>query len=313
MPVFLGLDTSNYTTSAAIYNSGEDRFVSVRRLLSVPEGGTGLRQSDALFQHVKQLPEILRGLNARIGDIDAIGVSARPSGREGSYMPCFLAGLSLSYCLSALTGIPVSEFTHQQGHIASAAWSCQHPELIESEHLAWHLSGGTTELLRVLPSGTRTFAVEKIGGTQDLTAGQLIDRAGNMLGLTFPAGAELDRLSLENEDAGFYQVRVENAVFSLSGLENKAGKLFASGKSASYIAAFLLKSVCEAVSAATLQAIKRYPGLPILCSGGVSSNHMLRRVLTDRFDALFAAKEYASDNAAGAAYLAFRTSLKDHP
>ncbi len=303
MPLFLGLDTSNYTTSAALYeDSGTCR--SVCSPLEVSAGKTGLRQSDALFLHVKQLPEVLAGLDFHINEISAVGVSARPSDREGSYMPCFLAGLSLARCLSHVNQIPMFEFSHQQGHIASAAWSGAKPELLQKEHLAWHLSGGTTELLHVIPGGQRLLRVDRIGGTLDLTAGQLIDRAGNLLGLGFPAGRELDALSLSDDSKDFFRVKVTDCSFSLSGLENKAMEMLTLHESRAHVASFLLQSVCYAVKKATGQAMLKYPGLPVLCSGGVTANTLLRHSLGDELGAFFAKPEFSSDNAAGPAILA---------
>lgn len=303
MSLFLGIDTSNYTTSAALYED-TGACSSVCRPLEVSAGKTGLRQSDALFLHIRQLPQVLDALDFHISDISAVGVSSRPSDREGSYMPCFLAGQSLAQCLGHASRIPVFEFSHQQGHIAAAAWSCGKMELISREHLAWHLSGGTTELLHVIPDAKSLLRVNRLGGTLDLTAGQLIDRAGHLLGLGFPAGKELDALSRTQELKDYYPVKVSDCSFSLSGLENKAEKMLASGESRAHIASYLLYSVCHAVNKATTQAQQAYPGLPVLCSGGVSANTLLRMTLENTLGAVFAKPEFSSDNAAGPAILA---------
>ena len=198
----LGFDTSNYTTSAAVFGGGtaENRG----RLLTVPEGALGLRQSDALFQHVKRLHLMVEQLRdeGAVGQIAAVGASTRPREVEGSYMPCFLAGASQGRGLAAVLGVPFFSWSHQEGHLAAAAWSAGRMELLDRPFLAWHLSGGTTELLWVWPEGTG-LRTEIIGGSSDLSAGQLIDRTGVLLELPFPAGKALDELSRQGSAEGF--------------------------------------------------------------------------------------------------------------
>ena len=196
MAVALGLDTSNYTTSAAWFDgtAGDN----AGKLLEVPQGSLGLRQSEALFQHVKRLPEILTALRETglSDDLSALGASTRPREVEGSYMPCFLAGESQARGMATVLGLPFYPCSHQQGHIAAAAWSAGRMDLLDQPHLVWHLSGGTTELLYAQPEGVSVRA-ECIGGTSDISAGQLIDRTGKRLGLAFPAGKAVDQLSLQ--------------------------------------------------------------------------------------------------------------------
>lgn len=191
----LAFDTSNYTTSVASFDGTAGHNIS--RLLDVEQGALGLRQSDALFAHVKRLPELADRLFSDIGTdagFEAVGVSTRPRAVEGSYMPCFLAGESQARVLGAALGVPVLPFSHQQGHIAASLWGSGHMELMDEPHLAWHLSGGTTELLRVTPEKKGSVHAEKIGGTTDISAGQLIDRTGKLLGLPFPSGKHIDAL-----------------------------------------------------------------------------------------------------------------------
>ena len=187
----LGLDTSNYTTSAAVFDGGEGR--NLARLLEIRPGELGLRQSDALFQHVKRLPALLEELGQEGGlqGLSAVGASTRPRAVEGSYMPCFLAGEGQGRGIASALGVPFYAHSHQQGHLAAAAWSAGRLDLLDRPFLAWHLSGGTTELLLVRPEGT-SVAAEIIGGTSDISAGKLIDRAGVLMGLPFPAGKALD-------------------------------------------------------------------------------------------------------------------------
>lgn len=300
----LGLDTSNYTTSAAYFDG--DEGYNAGKLLEVKAGERGLRQSEALFQHVKALPERMEQLRAEgLGEIGAIAASTRPRAVEGSYMPCFLAGESLGRSMAAALGVPFFAVSHQQGHLAAAAWSAGHMELLERPFLAWHLSGGTTELLYVEPEGVNVRA-ERIGGTTDISAGQLIDRAGVLMGLTFPAGKALDALARESDSKERFRVKTAELEFSLSGVENQVKARVERGEEPREIARFVLNTVSDAVCRVTLEAQQRYAGLPLLCSGGVASNSRLREVLTARCGAVFAEPRYSTDNAMGVAILAHR-------
>ena len=306
MPV-LGLDTSNYTTSAAVYDGEEGR--NQGRLLEVRPGELGLRQSDALFQHVKHLPEVVEALLGEegLGNVQAVGASTRPRAVEGSYMPCFLAGASQGQVLSQVLGVPFYAFSHQQGHLAAAAWSAGRLDLLDRPFLAWHLSGGTTELLRVEPEEDRVAVrAEILGGTSDISAGQLIDRTGVLLGLPFPAGKGVEKLSRQAQKREYYKVKVNGLTFSLSGMENKVRQMVQRGEEPAEIAWFAQETVCRVVQACTKAAMEVYPGLPVLCSGGVASNGRLKELLRQNCGALFAQPQFSTDNAMGTAVLTWR-------
>ena len=306
MPV-LGLDTSNYTTSAAVFDGEGGR--NQGRLLEVRPGELGLRQSDALFQHVKHLPEVVEALLGEegLGTVQAVGASTRPRAVEGSYMPCFLAGASQGQVLSQVLGVPFYAFSHQQGHLAAAAWSAGRLDLLDRPFLAWHLSGGTTELLRVEPEedGVAVRA-EILGGTSDISAGQLIDRTGVLLGLSFPAGKEVEKLSRQAQKREYYKAKVNGLTFSLSGMENKVRQMVQRGEEPAEIAWFAQETVCRVVQACTKAAMEEYPGLPVLCSGGVASNGRLKELLRQNCGALFAQPQFSTDNAMGTAVLTWR-------
>ena len=306
----LGLDTSNYNTSLAVFN-GRDG-VSVGRLLSVRPGELGLRQNEALFQHVRQLPVLFRELEGRglLINLTAVGASTRPRAVEGSYMPCFLAGSSQGEGLASALGVPFFACSHQQGHLAAAAWSAGRMELLDAPFLAWHLSGGTTELLYVEPEGASVRA-RAIGGTSDISAGQLIDRTGVLLGLPFPAGKALDALSGQADTRLAYQVKQHDLTFSLSGMENQVKRLLETGETPANIARFTLDTITSIILRVTQEAQRRCPGLPVLCSGGVASNTRLRAALGDACGALFAQPQYATDNAMGVAILAWRAQAEE--
>lgn len=307
MPV-LGLDTSNYTTSAALFDgqAGEN----LGQLLEVRSGELGLRQSEALFQHVRRLPELLERLLGERPVLQAVGASTRPRAVEGSYMPCFLAGESQGRGIAAALGVPFYSHSHQQGHLAAAAWSAGRLDLLDTPFLAWHLSGGTTELLLVRPEGT-SVAAEIIGGTSDLSAGQLIDRTGLLLGLPFPAGRALDGLYSQANACYEPRVKLKDLTFSLSGMENQVKALAEEGELPANIARFTLDAISNVVWRATQEAQRQYPGLPVLCSGGVASNSQLRAGLTKLCGAVFAEPRYSTDNAMGAAILTWRAAQKE--
>lgn len=301
----LGLDTSNYTTSAAVFDGSGGE--NLGRLLDVPAGTLGLRQSDALFQHVKHLPGLFAALREQslLGGLAAVGASTRPRAVEGSYMPCFLAGEGQGRSLADVLGVPFFPCSHQQGHIAAAAWSAGRMELLDGPLLAWHLSGGTTELLLVEPESFNVTCA-CIGGTSDISAGQLIDRTGVLLGLPFPAGKPLSELSTRADKQLGFDVKLSGFTFSLSGVENKVKALAEQGERPENIARFVLTTVASVVHRATVCAQDRYPGLPVLCSGGVASNHQLRHRLTECCQAIFAEPRFSADNAMGTAILAWR-------
>ncbi len=302
--IVLGFDTSNYTTSVAAFDGSNGTNVS--RLLDVKPGELGLRQSDALFAHVKRLPELSEQLFAQVGkqEIAAVGVSTRPRAVDGSYMPCFMVGYSHAKLLADALHVPLIECSHQQGHVAAALWSANRLDLMDKPHLAWHLSGGTTELLLVEPDGNNVCCT-RIGGTTDISAGQLIDRTGQLLGLPFPSGKHLDSLWQAAKNKDVFRVKCPDTEFSLSGVQNKVSEYHNVHNSKEETAAYALRCVCYAVLTATRHALEKYPGLPVVFSGGVASNSMLRQELLP-LDPIFSEPQFSTDNALGVAVLAHR-------
>ena len=302
----IGIDTSNYTTSIAFFDGVGGENCS--RLLPVKQGELGLRQSDAVFAHIKSLPELSGRLFSHIEarNITAVGVSTRPRAVEGSYMPCFMVGYSHAKILSDALGVPLVEVSHQQGHVAASLWSADHLELMDVPHLAWHLSGGTTELLLVEPEGKNVLCT-KIGGTTDISAGQLIDRTGQLLQLPFPSGKHLDALSKEATMKETFKVKCADMQFSLSGVQNKVQQFHEKNEIPAETAGYALRCVAKAVYLATEQALKAYPGLRVVFSGGVASNSMLREVIAP-LNPIFSQPQFSTDNAMGVAVLAHRAT-----
>jgi N6-L-threonylcarbamoyladenine synthase len=298
--ITLGIDTSNYTTSVAVFDNR--KVVHSRKLLPVKDNAVGLRQSDAVFLHTKQFSEVLDGIELP-KSIDGIGVSDRPSSIEGSYMPCFLVGKTIAETLAKVYGVKVKYFTHQQGHIAAGLYSSGKLDLFERDFLALHLSGGTTDLLLVEKSEGNP-RITLIGGSSDLKAGQAVDRVGNILGLGFPAGKELESLALNSRAQFKIKPPVKELTLSLSGVENKCKKMMDDDFLPEDIALYCLKYISASICQLTNNAMQKFPDLPMLFVGGVMSDSIIRNDLSFYKNAVFAQPEFSSDNACGAAVLA---------
>lgn len=297
----LGIDTSNYTTSAALFRGGS--VYQQKMLLPVKQGELGLRQSDAVFHHVQQLPQVLEALLNGEFSISAVGASARPRDLDGSYMPCFTVGLGTAKAISLALGVPLHLFSHQAGHIAAALYSTGRLDLIQKKFIAFHVSGGTTEAVLVTPDTQKCFCTRMIAQSLDLKGGQAVDRVGAMLGLAFPSGRALEQLALQTDAVFSIKPSMKGADCSLSGVENQCGKLLNAGRPKEEIAAYCLQSILSALDAMTAALLKEYGDLPLVFAGGVMSNSIIRNALTQKYGAFFAAPEFSADNAAGIAVL----------
>ncbi|MBQ8572800.1 MAG: peptidase M22 [Ruminococcus sp.] len=311
MALVLGIDTSNYTTSAAIFDSDTNSVQQAKKLLPVKTGDCGIRQSDAVFHHTKQLPEIISSLDFRGRKIDAVSVSSTPRECEGSYMPCFLAGVSVAKSIASVNSIPLYTFSHQQGHIAAAAFGSKSESLLSSPFVAFHVSGGTTEALLVKPDKSSFITAQLIAKTSDLNAGQLVDRIGVMLGLQFPCGIELENLA--NNFIGDIKVKpsLKGMDCSLSGFENKITKLYSDTNDKAYVAAYTLKVISETLISMTKAILSHYGNLPLIYAGGVMSNQIIKKDVLKMYDANFAPAQFSADNAVGVAYLGAKKFLSE--
>ena len=305
--VVIGLDTSCYTTSAAAVTVDGQVVASCRKLLPVKEGERGLRQSEAVFIHVRQLPGRLEELGQAIRgmEIAAVCVSSRPRDEEESYMPVFHVGDAQGRGIAAMLGVPCFASTHQRGHIAAARVDSG---VEEGDLLAVHLSGGTTELL-CLQGEKLTL----LGGTLDLHAGQVVDRAGVALGLPFPAGPHLEKLALAGHSQARLPVSMEGGDLycHLSGAETQLQRWIASGALprediAREVYDLLARTVARSVCAGAKQT-----GVgQVLMAGGVASSPLFREMVTERMRkrdrnlrVYFGRPEYSGDNAVGAALI----------
>lgn len=301
MGFFLGIDTSNYTTSFSVYNPLNNTVFQSKRLLSVESGKLGLRQSDALFLHIKQAGDLISDLLAKTDEkITAIGVSTKPRNESGSYMPCFLAGKAIAKSCGAVLRVPVYEFSHQDGHIMASLYSSEKLDYVNQSFIAFHVSGGTTEALLVTPDEMNVFNVRILSQSLDLKAGQAVDRIGAMLDLSFPAGNELESLALKSDKTYNPKPVMKGINCSLSGIENKCRDMKDKGESDEDIAKFCLDFIANTIIRMTSLLLEQHGCLPVVYAGGVMSNSIIRSIITQKFDNVsFASPEFSSDNASG--------------
>ena len=300
----LGIDTSNYATSLAVFDTNAGEVVcDCKKFLPVKEGQLGLRQSVALFHHTAALPEMLAELSGKadLTKVAAVGVSAMPRPVEGSYMPCFLAGVSAATAFALSRALPLVQLAHQQGHIAAALYATGQPELFDQATLVVHVSGGTTDLL--LCHGAER--ITPLGTSSDLYAGQAVDRLGVKLGYPFPAGVYVSEQAALCTEKVRPKVSVHGLTCSLSGLENQCTRLLAEGRDAAYVCKYCLLCVADTEVKMTRAAQKEYPGLPVVCAGGVMSSDIIRAWVQQRLPQVyFVPGQYSSDNAIGVSILA---------
>ncbi len=304
--MYIGFDTSNYTTSVAVFDGKQ--MINKRKLLTVKAGERGLRQSDAVFQHTVNMPELISEIALEDYSIDAVAVSSRPRNIDGSYMPCFLVGINNAVGVSKFSNTPLYKTSHQVGHILAGLYSIDRLDLINKPFIAFHISGGTTEALLIEPDYEEIITAKIVAQSSDLKAGQAIDRAGVMMGLTFPCGKELDRLSLLSDREYKIKPSMNGLDCSLSGIENKAKKMFENGDSKEDISKFVLTYIANSIDKMTELIIEKYGNLPIMFVGGVMSNTLIRERITQKYNAYFAQPEFSCDNACGVAIYAY---LKD--
>ena len=311
--LFLGIDTSNYTTSAALCDDSGNILLNCKIPLPVAEGARGLRQSDAVFHHVKNLPGAAEAYRNALSETDgrliAVGCSYAPRDIEGSYMPCFLAGVAAAEFTAATEKLPLYRVSHQAGHIMAALNSaCRNSGadrdiLLHERFLAFHVSGGTTDVLLCEPDDNLIFRITQIGGTRDINGGQAIDRTGVKMGLHFPCGAEMDQAALSfDRKISRTKLSVDGTWCNLSGLENKAESVYKSSGDIAETSAYTLDFIARTLEKITLNALEEYGNMAVIYAGGVMSSQYIRKTLAKY--GMFADAQYSSDNAAGVALLA---------
>lgn len=305
--LYIGVDTSCYTTSAACVD--ENGIICDKRtVLSVKQGERGLRESEGLFQHVRNLSSLVPGLISSLpeGKIAAVAVSARPRPDADSYMPVFLAGRASAAAIAATAGAPLIETSHQEGHLRAALYGNE--SLMGSRFMAMHISGGTTEALLVGAGGEITL----LGGSSDLHAGQLVDRVGVAMGMAFPCGKELEKLAAQCGSPGGLMLRssVKGCDCSFSGAESEAQRLILSGAERGELAYAIYECMARTFSKMLVSAAEATGCDDALISGGVASSALLRKLMRERMakrghvGLRFGESALSSDNAVGIALIA---------
>lgn len=303
MASFLGIDTSNYTTSVAICAS-DGAVKQAKKLLPVKSGKIGLRQNDAVFHHVNRLPNVFREVVKGLAEMpNSVGVSAKPRDEDDSYMPCFTVGASFGRMIAELLNVPCYEFSHQAGHIAAGLFSARRLDLLKQKFLAFHVSGGTTEALLAVPDELNVIKTEIVAKTLDLTAGQLIDRVGVALGMNFPAGGELEKLALCCNEAIKVTPTLKGADCCLSGVENLCARMRLDRQGDGKVARFCIEYIGATLEAMCEKLLRKFGKMPIIFVGGVMSNALIKRRLSSCFDVILGEPEFSSDNAVGVAVL----------
>ena len=319
--LYLGIDTSNYKTSVAVTDGGNHTVFERSEYLEVPQGSRGLRQSEAFFRHSNRLPEYIEEMSHSV-DVSAIraaGVSSRPRRVEGSYMPCFLAGVNAAREMAAVLSIPLHEFSHQEGHAAAIIENSPYTDIRRS--VLFHLSGGTTEFLICEPD-EGGYMMEICGGTKDISAGQLIDRAGVAMGYPFPSGAYLDDLAETYYAAngrvksGLPRIKITDGHFNLSGTETQVLRIIESSDPEKYpqLSYSIFERIAELLASAAVSAAASAGTDTVYMAGGVSASSFIRKSIAEKLAAskgsdteiIFGDPVLSGDNAVGTARLARR-------
>ena len=313
MKYYLGIDTSNYTTSVALITS-DGTIVQRKKLLPVKDGERGLRQSDAVFHHTKQIPDLLEDLLSHIdGTILGVGVSVTPTTEKGSYMPCFLVGEAIARSVSATLRVPLYRTSHQVGHVLAGIVSSKQFELLSSKFIAFHVSGGTTDCLMCSPSLNGSILdIHKVSGSLDLKGGQVVDRVGVALGLNFPCGKELEKLAIQSTKTFKINPAIKDGNCCLSGVENICNSMISKGEQPCDIARYCLEYIYISIKHMIRYSLKKFGDMPILCVGGVMSNSIIREKLSKEFKCYFAEPQLSCDNAVGISFYAMKRYLETH-
>lgn len=308
----LGIDTSNYKTSLAIV-SGNEIICDLRRFLTVKQGERGLRQSEALFQHVQNMPEMFTELRRQYkGEVLAVAYSSRPRPVEGSYMPCFTAGRNAAFAAGQMLQVPVYEFSHQEGHIEAVRRTAG--QKISDRFLACHFSGGTCEVLEVKDKvkADPVYEINCIGGTLDISFGQVLDRAGVAMGMEFPCGSMMDEMALNASSSTdlLTPVKVKNGKLNLSGIDTQIKNIIEQNSSESFIRE-IFDRLSDAMIKMLFQTAETSGINEIIMSGGVSSSRYIRKRIADfasekDLNIVFDDHDLSSDNAVGTAFLGER-------
>lgn len=313
--LYLGIDTSCYTTSVALLDEEGALVGEARRILDVRPGRCGLQQSEMVFQHTRNLPNLVEDAFSQVQGcyvLASVGVSGYPRPLEGSYMPAFLAGMSVARSLSTVTGARLHVISHQENHLEAGIWSAKGPEA--ERFLLLHASGGTTDMLLAEKQEDGRYALTQVGGSMDLHAGQFVDRVGVALGLQFPTGPVLEALAATAEERVELPVSVRKLDVSLSGPATAALRKLEAGCDAASLALGVEYALAETFARMLRNGAKQYAVQDVLLVGGVASNSYIRRHVEEKLGKhrvrLWVPEgRFSCDNATGCAAFAWRMAV----
>jgi len=284
--IWLGIESSCDDTACAILRENEDSIDILSNCLysqiDEHKAWGGIVPELASRAHLEKiapvLEQALEQAKISIEEIEQIAFTASP-GLMGS----LLVGANFAQGLAMDLGVECYGINHLEGHISSAMVDISDKTLI-----ALIVSGGHTELVLLKPS----FEYISIGKTRDDAAGEAFDKSGKLLGLGYPAGAEISRLAVNGNKNFFEFPRALNEAnsldFSFSGLKTAVsryvqtkGKEFVEENIAN-ICASLQEAIADILSLKAVNAAKRNNVENLILCGGVSANRRLRELLAER-------------------------------
>ena len=306
--IILGLDTSCYTTSIAAITLDKKIILNEKIILKVKKDCKGLRQSEAVFQHVNNMGEISQIINNKLKDYKVIGIcaSTKPRPIDNSYMPVFSVGSNFGKLLSSINNCDFYETSHQENHIEASLFNNNLNN--KKRFLAVHISGGTTEILLVEKENSG-YKIDIVGGSLDVSFGQLIDRLGVKLNYNFPCGKYIDENAIKCEkkiEQGL-KTSVKEGYMNLSGIENKINKIIDTYDN-EYMSKILLDTLVRCMYKSLIFVCEKYNINEVLFGGGVSASQYINKELSqklkkEKIKAYFTKPQYATDNALGCAII----------
>ncbi len=306
--IIIGFDTSCYTTSIAAISLDKEVILNKKILLKVKKDSKGLRQSEAVFQHVNNLGELGNSINETLKKYNIIGVcaSSKPRPLDNSYMPVFTVGCNFAKLISSINNCSYFETSHQENHIEASLFRNELKN--KKRFLAVHMSGGTTEILLVNKK-LDGYNIEIVGGSLDVSFGQLVDRIGVNLGYDFPCGKYIDEdaIKCDIKIKEGLKTSVKEGYMNLSGIENQINKVL-NDYSKEYISKLLLDTLVRCMYKSLSYICKKYEIDEVLFAGGVSASKYISKELKnklkkDRVITYFTENKYATDNALGCAII----------
>lgn len=319
--LILAIESSCDETAAAVVKNGREvlsNVISSQIALHTLYGG--VVPEIASRKHIEKINDViqeaLKKAMVSLGDLDAVGVTYGP-GLVGA----LLVGVAEAKAISYAAGLPLIGVHHIEGHIS--ANYIEHKEL-EPPFVCLVVSGGHTHLVVVKDYGV----YEIIGKTRDDAAGEAFDKVARAIGLGYPGGPKIDKVSKEgNPDAiHFPRAKVEDSPydFSFSGVKsavlNHINGCRMKGETIvqADIAASFQKAVCEVLVFHALEAVRAYQIPKLALAGGVASNSELRFMMKEAcrkegIPLYYPSPVLCTDNAAmigAAAYFEYRRGVR---